>query len=272
MSIIPNGDFTKNKKQVSDNQYIYDNSFNSSDLNVEYKSDYFPNWTFKKIDNPQTAIIIANGNNEFETMLPPSYGGSNQCLVVQQSYTDPSYKNPPILKIKNTFSLGPGKWSLSFFAKYRGNTNQSLSVNISNSSSVALAETSVSDVTNYSWAKKTYDFTIETGNMCDLMLTVTNTGLSPDTSIFLTDFEISFLEPLPTSPGQITATPIATTPIATSQPCFSLFDELTSLIHPAAVVIKEMEKFTLYGDGDVKTPQPLNNPISDYYNFRPKRN
>jgi hypothetical protein len=266
MSIIPNGDFTKNKKQVSDNQFIYDYGFINSDLNVEYKSDYFPNWTFKKIDNPQTSILIANGNNGFGTMLPPSYGGSNQCLVVQQSYAD-SYTKPPILKIKNTFSLGPGKCSLSFFAKYRGNTNQSLSVKISNLSSVALAETPVSGVTNDSWTKKTYDFTIETVNVYDLMLTVTNTGLSPDTSIFLTDFEISFLEPLPTSPGQITATPIAT-----SQPCFSLFDELTSLIHPAAVVIKEMEKFTLYGDGDVKTPQPLNNPISDYYNFRPKRN
>jgi hypothetical protein len=306
MSIL-NGNFTKNKKPVNSGQYIYDTNFNS-DLNVEYNtSEYFPNWSFNKINNSKTNIIIANGNNAFGTALPPSNGGSNQCLVVQQSYDkmkdDPT--KPPILKMKNTISFGPGKYLLSFYAKYRGDTNQSLSVSISNSSSDALVNTPVTDVKN-SWTKKTYNFTIETGTSYDLMLTVTNAGLSSDVSIFLTDFEISFVDFLPVLASQINATTSTTNPlqfsaapttpaVALSQTKSPSSNELRSLIHSSAAAIKQMEKFTLYseegiqknptlslplgprslfseGFGFDQTTRQLTNPISDYYNFRPKLN
>jgi hypothetical protein len=286
-----NGNFTQ--KTINPGQYIYDNNFNSYVVDKEYiSSEYFPNWKFTKTNNPNSSIILANGNNAFGTTLPASTGGSNQCLIVQQGYDaqNNTSKLPPILKIRNNISFGPGNYSLSFSARHRWNMpNQPLTVQITNSSSSPLNKTTVSGL-SMKWTKNKYDFAIKNAGVYDLILTVTNDELYTDASIFLTDFDIKFVSYLPTTPvstttpNSTTTTHSVTTPILTTiptnnaqQPFLKEFD-IGSIIRPVAVAIRQVDKpesFTtsLYAAAfGNNTSVHSNNPISDYYNFRPKLN
>ena len=265
-TIILNGKF--DQKKINKDDIIRDYAFSPTydNINTEYISEHFPNWKFTR-NNRATKIYLSNGNSVFGTGLPQSYSGSSdQCLIVQHSYYIDDQNNPPSLTIRNQFQIKSGIYSLSFSARLRGSERKvfPLTVNIMNTSSSPL-NTQTIDNLDGNWVKKSYNFTVTNDGNYDLLLKTTNVNKYPDVSMFLTDFEISFVDFLPTTPP--TTTPLPTTTLAPTN-C----SQLPDFIHLFANSVRSIQGFSSYADAysNSTITQSNRNAISDYYTFRRK--
>jgi hypothetical protein len=207
MSIVTNGFF--NLTSIQNDTYIEINKNNSAGLNGWIYAD------INGVNNVQYGFtygnhpMAVNGFSPYGSNLPDA----RQCFAMQQ-VLNPNSSIPSIATIKQTISLIPGSYNLSFRLLYRdilNSGNQSCSVDISNASSTLLTGVNLSGLrsgtskiytadNSGNWTDslkngtsyKSYDFAVSNSGTYNLIFTFTLTYSDIlDSTIFLTDVIIN---------------------------------------------------------------------------------
>ncbi len=213
MSVL-NGSF--NAFVNPQNSYKYDSSFNTSLSNQNYNSILFPYWNFKSPNTSTSNIVLSVGDSAFGTKLP----STSQCLIVQQ-------KVGGILQVTQNIQINQGNYTLSFSAKQRATTTQTLSVGLSNESTTLLSNTLVTNLNSTQWNTFTYSFTVNNPGLFTLLFYFAN-PTSADASIFLTNVVITPAAATTTMAPTTTAAPTTTVAPTTARPTTTAAPTTTS--------------------------------------------